>query len=384
MNVRNPRFPLFDSLRAIAALSVVAFHAAYYQGFLVGHPLSRYYAQLNVGVAIFFVISGFLLYRPFAQARFDRADFPGVFPYAVRRVARIVPAYWLALPIIAAWLGHTAVFTAHGAIVYFGFLQIYSVHDLFGGIGQAWSVCVEVSFYAVLPLLALAVRRIPFRDEDGFLRTELLALAALFSAGLLWKVLTMPLNAAGTAVAFSPKVVTLPYFLDHFALGMAIAAVSVYLGAGRGPARGSWIPWLAALGAFVLIANASRWFGVKEAEIFRHELKGLLGACLILPAVFGDQAVGFVRRVLANRALLWVGLVSYGVYLWQPAIMDELARHDARGALGGAVPAGIASLALTLVVAAASYYGMERYVLRLARRVGGRPVVEGVAAPVAK
>jgi peptidoglycan/LPS O-acetylase OafA/YrhL len=384
MNVRNPRFPLFDSLRAIAALSVVAFHAAYFQGYLVGHPLSRYYAQLNVGVAIFFVISGFLLYRPFAQARFDRADFPGVVPYAVRRVARIVPAYWVALPIIALWLDRSAVFTAHGVVVYFGFLQIYGVHDMFGGIGQAWSVCVEVSFYAALPLLAFAMRRIPFRDEAGFLRTELLALAGLFCAGLLWKVLTMPLNDMHTAVAFSPKVVTLPYFLDHFALGMAIAAISVYAGFGRGPARGSWIPWLAALGAFILISNASRWFGVKEAEIFRHELKGLLGACLILPAVFGDQTVGLVRRVLANRALLWIGLVSYGVYLWQPAIMDELTRHGARGALGGAVPAGVASLGHALVVAAASYYGMERYALRLARRVGRRPVVERVAAPVAR
>jgi peptidoglycan/LPS O-acetylase OafA/YrhL len=383
MNVRNPRFPLFDSLRAIAALSVVAFHAAYYQGFLApSHPLSRYYGQLNVGVAIFFVISGFLLYRPFAQARFSRADFPGLFPYAVRRVARIVPAYWLALVVIAAWLGRDAVFTLHGAPIYFGFLQIYSLHDLFGGIGQAWSICVEVSFYVALPLWAIVVRRIPFRDERSFLATELVALAALFGAGVLWKLVAMPLNAGRTAVAFSPKVVTLPYFLDHFALGMAIAAVSVALGIGRGPTRGSWIPWLAALGAFLLISNASRWFGVKEAEIFRHELKGLLGACLILPAVFGDQTQGVVRRILANRALLWIGLVSYGVYLWQPAIMDELVRHGWNHTLG-AVLLGLASLAFALAVAAASYYGMERYALRLARRVGRRPVMEKVAAPVA-
>ncbi|MFL5886599.1 MAG: acyltransferase family protein [Thermoleophilaceae bacterium] len=382
MNVRNPRFPLFDSLRAIAALSVVAFHAAYYQGFLApGHSLSRYYAQLNVGVAIFFVISGFLLYRPFAQARFSRGEFPGVFPYAVRRVARIVPAYWLALPIIAAWLGRDAVFTAHGIPIYFGFLQVYSTDNLFGGIGQAWSICVEVSFYAVLPLWALAMRRIRFRDERGFLATELTALAALFAAGVLWKVTTMPLNAGGTAVAFSPKVVTLPYFLDLFAIGMSIAAVSVALGFERGPARASWVPWVVAFGAFVLLCNVSRWFGVKEAEIVRHELKGVVGAGLILPAVFGTQTQGVVRKVLAAPALLWIGLVSYGVYLWQPAIMDELVRHNANDTLGP-VLAGLASLALALVVAAISYYGMERYALRLARRVGRRPVVEKVVAPV--
>ena len=163
---------------------------------------------------------------------------------------------------------------------------------------------------------------------------------------------------------------------------MAIAAVSVALGFGRGPTRGSWILWVAALAAFVLISNASRWFGVKEAEIFRHELKGLLGACLILPAVFGEQTQGIVRRILAKRALLWIGLVSYGVYLWQPAIMDELVRHGWNRTLG-AVLVGLASLVFALAVAAASYYGMERYALRLAHRVGRRPVMEKVAAPVA-
>ena len=116
-------------------------------------------------------------------------------------------------------------------------------------------------------------------------------------------------------------------------------------------------------------------------EIARHELKGLVGACLILPAVFGSQTQGVVRRVLGLPALLWVGLVSYGVYLWQPAIMDELVRHNANDTLGP-VLAGLASLALALVVAAISYYGMERYALRLARRVGRRPVVEKVVAPV--
>jgi peptidoglycan/LPS O-acetylase OafA/YrhL len=383
MNVRNPRFPLFDSLRAIAALTVVAFHAAYYQGYLApGHALSRYFAQLNVGVAIFFVISGFLLYRPFVQARHSRAGFPGVLPYAVRRVARIGPAYWLALPIIAAWLGRDAVFTAHGVPVYFGFLQVYGTHDLFGGIGQAWSICVEVSFYAFLPVWAFAVRRIRFGSERDWLVTELVPLALLFAAGVAWKLTEMPLNAGRTAVAFSPKVVTLPYFLDHFALGMAIAVLSVAVGTERGPTRGSWVPWAVALGAFVLVGNAGRWFGVREAEIFRHELRGLIGVCLILPAVFGDQTQGIVRRVLANRALLWIGLVSYGVYLWQPAIMDELVRHGWDDRLGP-VLAGLASLGITLVVAAVSYYGLERYALRLARRVGGRPVMEKVATPVA-
>ena len=66
------RFPLFDSLRAIAALSVFGFHVAFHLELLTGDRWSSYLGQLNIGVAIFFVISGFLLYRPFAKARVGR------------------------------------------------------------------------------------------------------------------------------------------------------------------------------------------------------------------------------------------------------------------------------------------------------------------------
>lgn len=75
---------------------------------LAGH----YLAQLNLGVSIFFVISGFLLYRPFGAARLAGERSPPLLPYAIRRVARIVPAYWVALTIVALWLPVSGTFTA--------------------------------------------------------------------------------------------------------------------------------------------------------------------------------------------------------------------------------------------------------------------------------
>ena len=69
MNARADRFPLFDSLRAIAALSVLGFHVAFFHLYRSDTPIRAYTVHLDVGVTVFFLISGFLLYRPFVRAR---------------------------------------------------------------------------------------------------------------------------------------------------------------------------------------------------------------------------------------------------------------------------------------------------------------------------
>src|SRR5437763_13055183 len=132
MNVRAGRFPLFDSLRAIAALAVVTTHAAFFSGALNSHiPILRQVAaRLDVGVTVFFFISAFLLYRPFAWAALREEPAPEVLPYAWRRVLRIVPAYWLALTVSALWLGQKDVFTPSGILIHYGFAQIYSTGTL--------------------------------------------------------------------------------------------------------------------------------------------------------------------------------------------------------------------------------------------------------------
>src|SRR5258705_9063723 len=106
MDRRPARFPHIDSLRAIAAIAVLGTHAAIFGGADGPGSTSGHYAQrLEVGVAIFFVISGFLLYRPFAAARAAGAAPPATGAYAWRRGLRIVPAYWLALTVSALILG---------------------------------------------------------------------------------------------------------------------------------------------------------------------------------------------------------------------------------------------------------------------------------------
>src|SRR4051794_1356756 len=116
MNARATRFPLFDSLRAIAALAIFGTHAYFTLRNNAPGPVRPYAARLEVGVYIFFVISGFLLYRPFVRARLSGSPAPATGAYAWRRLLRIGPAYWIALTLVALWLGEHYVFEPRNAV----------------------------------------------------------------------------------------------------------------------------------------------------------------------------------------------------------------------------------------------------------------------------
>ena len=104
MDVRSGRFPLVDSLRATAALAILLYHLAPATGALGAPVVGDLALQLQGGIALFFVISGFLLYRPFVWARVRGEPMPYVRAYAWRRVLRLVPAYWAALTIVAVFI----------------------------------------------------------------------------------------------------------------------------------------------------------------------------------------------------------------------------------------------------------------------------------------
>jgi peptidoglycan/LPS O-acetylase OafA/YrhL len=376
LNARNPRFPLVDSVRAIAALTIFAYHVTFHHGLLDEGVLSGWRGQLNIGVAIFFVVSGFLLYRPYASARYDGAPPPPLLPYAARRVLRIVPAYWVALPLVALMLGLSDVLLPHG-LVYFGFLQVYDRETIVGGIGPAWTLCIEVTFYAALPLFAVLARRV----GGPFLRSELGLLAAVAAASFAWKVLVLYAVPADTP-GWLPAQVWLPTFADHFAVGMALAVVSV-AGAGRPERidRFPWLPWLLAAIGYVALSVSVFDLGIKGDGLWRHELRGPIGALVLAPAVFGDPGRGAVRWLLSRRWLLWLGTISYGFYLWHQPIIVRLARWGWVESPGKPVMAVVA-FAATASIAALSWYVVERPALRLGRERFGRRGADEIDRPV--
>lgn len=382
-------FPCVDGLRALAAAMIVLTHATWLSSAGDDRPFGPFLARMDAGVAVFFVLSGFLLYRPFAVAHLTGADGPGVGAYLWRRALRLVPAYWLALTVTQFVLRVGAgVNSATDAVVYYGFLQIYDPLRSFGGIPQAWSLCVEVTFYLALPVWAAAVAgRSAERTGRCQVRVELAALAglALFAAG--WRLWVLEVDGSSQHLGLS----WLPAHADLFAAGMAIAVLSAWAaGGGRLPApvaalgRRPGLSWaLAAASFWVVAVVVDLPTGLEAAgtgaTMARHLLYGLTAVFLVVPAVVGDQDRGAVRRLLRSKPAVGVGLVSYGLFLWHQAWMEE-----ALGWTGAAVGRGsfatllAVGLTLGLATAAASWFLVEAPLLR--RRPRSRPAA--AAAPV--
>ena len=380
------RFPCFDGLRAIAAGGVVLLHVALISGFTFRQAdgVGPYFARGEAGVYLFFLISGYLLYRPFVAAHFDRADGPGVRGYSRRRALRIIPAYWVALTILVVMFDtrHRDDITSLGdVIIYYGFLQIYFKSTVVGGLQQAWSLCTEVAFYVFLPFWAMAMRRLKgTRDAlERALRVEVIGLVVLFALGLTlrWLVVRGLPNAN---VPYDNRLDWLPMNFDLFALGMGAAVlrewdrrraapVRALDALGRHPA----LCWIAAGVAYWAVctrvdlplgpgANSpSQW-------MWRQVLYGAAALLLLLPAVFGPQDHGLIRRLLRSRMMVALGLISYGIYLWHEGVIDVwMNARNIRAFLTPFPQLLLVTVVATVAIAAVSYFVVEKPAL--ARRV---------------
>src|SRR5690242_21744426 len=192
------RVASLTGIRAVAALLVMLTHAAYTTGKYTHGYAGLVWSRAEVGVPIFFVLSGFLLFSPWVRAAADGRTAPSVRRYAWHRVRRIMPAY--VVTVLAAYLiyhfrtagpnpGHTWI----GLLRNLTLTQIYTDNYMFDGylhqgLTQMWSLAVEVAFYVALPVLAwfLLVVVCRRRWRPGLLLSGLAVLALMSPA---WMVL---------------------------------------------------------------------------------------------------------------------------------------------------------------------------------------------------
>ena len=364
-------------MRAIAVLSVVVVHSAVLGGALGPSFTGRLLAHLNIGVTIFFLISGFLLYRPFIAHRVGGASPPEFVQYAKRRLLRIYPAYWLVLTALVIVPGLTGVangeWWAQYGLVYTLPLQsgsgcVGAILDC--GLAQTWSLVVEVTFYAVLPLYVIAAARLARgRSVGRWMSVELLVLAALSAISIVLHFALLDAGprswAGGTAMGY----------VFWFALGMGLAVASVGLERRERQPRvielvvsRPLVPWLAALTTYVVLCvwlPPTPFMTAKADQLVVHASFGAIAALLLLPAAFGDSSGGFPRRALANPIVAWLGLISYGIFLWHYVVALHLGRG---GADAGFAVVLTGTLAISILCATASYYLLERPLLTLKHR----------------
>ena len=383
-----------EGLRAVAAGLVVVFHLS--TAVNVTHPglisLDAMYwmARLGpLGVAIFFVLSGFLLYQPFAQSALADEPGPALGRYYFRRFARIFPAYWLALAVWLFVVGPDQVPGVGQAAEYFGLVQNYHAGSFLRGLGVAWSLVIEVSFYLVLPLLAWLLRgwRVG-GTRAARARRQFVGLACMYVLGITAR--------AWAAHARSPFVfqhhlwrpyryidLWLPSYLDWFALGMIIAVVAATVQSGdvipsliEPLVRRPGVAWLCAFGVYCLLQQADypTIVGTRYSMVqvlTRNTLMPVVALFVVAPVALGAAGSGAIRAVLRSRVLVGVGTVSYGIYLWHLIATYQVSIWITEGSLPrSALVEVLLVVALTAAAATLSYFFIERPFIGWSARIG--------------
>ena len=318
--IRDTRSPALTGMRAVAALLVVSTHAAFATGKLSHGYVGAVYARLEIGVALFFVLSGFLLFRPWVAAAAAGARPPGLGQYARRRVRRIAPAY---LATVLAIFELYVVFTPgpnpgqtwHGLLRYLTLTQTYTddylTTYLHTGLSQMWSLAVEVSFYAALPAIAYVVLR--RRRPQWRAARVLKALAAIAAVTPAWLLVVAATNLFPNSAGM-----WLPAHLACFAGGMALAVLRIV---GR-----RWRADVALLLAgvlFLIVATPLGGATVGPVPVWAPATKAVLYAAIATLTV-GALGLGTsdrYARMLGSTPMVWLGEISYEIFLLHAAVM---------------------------------------------------------------
>lgn len=356
--------PALEGLRGLAALGVLVTHVAFQTGATNITILGRALGRFDLAVALFFALSGFLLWRSHAAAARGFATPPSMVRYWISRATRILPAYWVAVALVLAFLPEAdSSFTTWWANL--ALVQVFVPYTLTGGLTQMWSLSVEVAFYLVLPLLAWALVRL--RGDRARWRIPIISVSAVVC--LFWAFLPIP------ALEGTHHDNWLPGYLPWFAAGMLLAELAVVP-----PTfihKMAHHRWWMLLGAIVLFALTATDLagpeGLVRPEPWQYAVKIALGAAmsflLMAPLVLADAGTAAGHRLLASPPALAIGRWSYGIFIWHLPILTIIFP------VFGLVPfAGnfryvlLLTVVLSIAVASASYALVEEPARRAVKR----------------
>jgi len=351
--------------------------------------------HIDLGLAAFFVLSGYLIARPFARAYVAGTRRPPLREYVRNRVLRVVPAFYVFTVLVLLTFGVDGslanVPDANTSSWWQVLGQLLFVQGQTGGpaavpIGPAWSIGAEVGFYVLIPLSAAVAYRVGARVQS-MERRVVLAIGAI-------AVVTFLSIAARAYDKFAFAWLTSPPAIMYvFMPGVAVAILEPLLAPrlrGRGAqARGlAWAAFAAA--ALAAVVYSATDYDVRQTPI-HHALgqRALVAAMCTGALLFGlvvlQLGTDRAPRLFVNRLMLWMGARSYSFYLAHIAVLLEIEHALGSGESIGARAAIMTAVGLpvTTGIAALSYQYVERPFLERKRRPVTRSTDGGPAGPPA-
>ena len=374
----SDRLAVLDGLRGLAIVLVVVTHS-FVTGFRpktsIGHVsfgLEPVVLAGSLGVELFFFISGFVLFLPYARAMFGERAVPTLAHFIDRRFIKIVPSYYVAV-VATAFLFFLPADVERRRVIeiarHLVFVHSFWRESIYALVSAFWSLAIEVQFYVLFPALAAAMRRRPLSTY-----------AALLVVGEGFRIW---LAATGRNQDFF-WVCQLPAQLDLFGLGMLCAWLFVRNRARLGEAKVARVASLVAIAALAFgtwlladFSHVTKVGSVGDHQAWQSDHRLVVSwtiAALALGSLFATDAW---RRIVANPWLVWLSGISYNLYLWHEAILTQC-ENTGFPCAGIAQPWAVDAhwdvdffwtyVGLSVLLAAAITYGFERPLLRLGTR----------------
>ncbi len=339
--------PVLDGVRAVACLSVISYHVHYFlaRDYDLYALLGKFATAIGLagwsGVTLFFVLSGFLLFQPFAQALLFEKSWPSTRTFYLRRALRILPGYYVALLILIALTQPAYLQPDHWkeTLLFLTFFMDATPATYQQINGPFWTLAVEWQFYLLLPLLALGFATLVKRGTSPRRRWWLLlgCLLAMIAWGVGTRFLGKYYTLHPDETLLVPRsllniILMLVYgtsgkYLEDFAVGMLISScyvfaqhavdgqtLRVYL-----TRYSSWlwrigIFWLCLMMTWYLFPFLSILSPLFGAGSWLTELGYALGFGLCVTALlFGPAGL---KGWFELQPLCWIGTISYSLYIW--------------------------------------------------------------------
>jgi len=317
------RVASLTGIRAVAALLVVATHAAYTTGKYTHDYIGLMYSRMEIGVPIFFVLSGFLLFAPWVKANATDGPSPSLRRYTWHRVRRIMPAYVVTV-LIAYAVYHFRTAGPNPGHTWMGLLrnltltQPYTDNYLFSylhqGLTQMWSLAVEVAFYVVLPLMAYLLLVVLCRRQWRPIRLlfGLLCLAALTP---IW----IAIVHTNDFLPDGAKL-WLPTYLAWFIGGMVLAALQTM---GMRAYAMACLPQAVVcylIASTPIAGEPTTSPAGLGAALAKAGFYAVIATLAVAPLALHDR--GWYARFLASRPMVFLGEISYEIFLIHLIVME--------------------------------------------------------------